>query len=141
MDYVATIVPETLRLFGPLEGGALAGSAARLIGMQYHAETAELLGLASASGAAPLVFAEYLARMGRAQGDDTVWEHHDDRVVVHQTTWRLVDEAGTPPPQAFDAWTELWRGAALAHDPRLALEIGARRDAGDVRWEWTLMRR
>ena len=138
MDYVATILPETVRLFGPVEGGRLAGSAARLIGMQYHAATSELLGVGAAEGGAPAVFAEYLARMGRAQGDDTTWDTRGDGVIIRQTTWRLMEEAGAQPTQVFDAWTELWRGAALAHDPRLVLELAGRRDAGDARWEWVL---
>jgi hypothetical protein len=137
MDYVATIVPEAIRLFGPLEGGHLAGGAARLIGMQYHAETA---GLLDVRGDAPEDFAEYMTRMGRGQGDDTTWERRDGAILVRQTTWRLMDEAGRVPGVVFDAWTELWRGAALAHDRRLVLEVRQRRDLGDPGYEWRLRR-
>ncbi|HVR29071.1 MAG TPA: hypothetical protein VMS86_05995, partial [Thermoanaerobaculia bacterium] len=28
-----------------------------------------------------------------------------------------------PPPEVFDAWAELWRGLAMAHDRRLRLEV------------------
>jgi hypothetical protein len=86
----------------------------------------------------PAAFAEYLARAGRAQGDDTMWEHRDGAVLVRQTSWRLMDEAGAQPPEVFDAWTELWRGAALARDARLALHTVRRRDAGDPCWEWRI---
>jgi hypothetical protein len=61
-------------------------------------------------------------------------------VLVRQTTWRLMDEAGRAPGAVFDAWTELWRGAALAHDRRLALEVRQRRDLGDPCYEWRLRR-
>jgi hypothetical protein len=135
MDYIATILPETARLFGAAEGGALAASAARLIGMQYGAASARLLGM-DADARDPGAFAEYLARAGRAQGDDTTWERRDGAALVRQTSWRLMDEAGGQPPEVFDAWPELWRGAALARDTRLALHTVRRRDAGDPCWEW-----
>jgi hypothetical protein len=139
MDFIATILPEIVRLFGAAEGGALAGSAARLIGMQYGAASAELLGVDARAGEAT-AFAEYLARMGRAQGDDTTWETRDGAVLIRQTSWHLMDETGGQLPQVFDAWTELWRGAALARDPRLVLDTVRRRDAGDPCWEWQIRR-
>ncbi len=139
MDYIATILPEIVRLLGPHEGGALAGSAARLIGMQYGAASAALVGV-DADAREPSAVAEYLTRLGRAQGDDTTWDRDADRVVVRQTSWRLMDEAGPQPPVVFDAWTELWRGAALARDPRLRLNVVRRRDAGDPCWEWAIRR-
>jgi hypothetical protein len=49
-----------------------------------------------------------------------------------------MDEAGPLAPAVFDAWTELWRGAALVHDPRASLEVTARRDRGDACYEWRL---
>ena len=137
MDYIATILPEVVRLFGTMEGGQLAAGAARLIGMQYYAETAEMLGLAPGSGTVD-VFAEYLVAMGRGQGDDTAWERRGGDVTVHQTTWHLMSDAGPVAPPVFDAWTELWRGAALAHDARLRVDVVARRDLGDERFEWRL---
>ena len=140
MDYIATILPEIIRLFGDAEGGALAASAARLIGMQHGAASAEFLGV-NPQDRSVSAFAEYLTRMGRAQGDDTTWNARDGGALVRQTSWRLMDEAGSPPPAVFDAWTELWRGAALARDPRLHLAIGRRRDAGDACWEWQIRQR
>jgi hypothetical protein len=136
MDYIATIVPEAVRLFGPLEGGQLAGAAARLTGMQYYAETAALLG--TRADGDPHAFAEYLVRMGRGQGDDTTSEAGAGSITIRQTMWRLMDETGPPAPAVFDAWTELWRGAALVHDPRASLEVTARRDRGDGCYEWRL---
>jgi hypothetical protein len=137
MDYAATIVVEAIRLFGPMEGGRLAGGAARLIGMQYYAETASLAG---ADGSGPEAFAEYLVRMGRGQGDDTTWERRGGDILIAQTTWRLMDETGPVAPAALDAWCELWRGAAAAHDRRLLLEVTARPDRGAPRLEWRLTR-
>ena len=108
--------------------------------MQYGAATSELLGV-DAQDRAPSACAEHLTRMGQAQGDDTSWHEHDGVAVVRQTSWRLMDGVGAQPPSVFDAWTELWRGAALARDPRLVLDVVRRRDAGDPCWEWHVRRR
>ena len=34
-------------------------------------------------------------------------------------------------PAVFDAWNELWVGAALAHDRFMRVEVTERRDRGD----------
>jgi hypothetical protein len=39
-------------------------------------------------------------------------------------------------PAVFDAWNELWVGAALAHDRFMRIEISERRDRGDAYWAW-----
>jgi hypothetical protein len=44
MEYITSIVPETVAALGPEEGGHLAGAAARLIGMHTFDEVASLLG-------------------------------------------------------------------------------------------------
>jgi len=36
----------------------------------------------------------------------------------------------------FDAWNELWLGAALAHDRFMRVEVIERRDRGDDHWAW-----
>ncbi len=46
MDYVRTILPVLAEVFGPAEARHLGGVTGRLIGMQYYAETASLLGVA-----------------------------------------------------------------------------------------------
>jgi hypothetical protein len=66
MDYVRTIVPVLAETFGPAEARHLGAVTGRLIGMQYHAETAERLGIAGRSAED---FAELLRRMGEAQDD------------------------------------------------------------------------
>ena len=92
-------------------------------------------------------FAAFLARLGRAQGDDTVatpgsdgaWPH--GAWTVRQTSWRLMAEREALAPAVFDAWNELWIGAALAHDRWLRVELVGRRDMGDAAWEWRITRR
>jgi hypothetical protein len=44
IEYITSIVPETIATLGPEEGGHLAGAAARLIGMHTFDEFASLLG-------------------------------------------------------------------------------------------------
>jgi hypothetical protein len=36
----------------------------------------------------------------------------------------------------FDAWNELWVGAALAHDRFMRIEVTERRDRGEAYWRW-----
>jgi hypothetical protein len=137
MEYVTSIVPEAITALGPGEGGRLAGTAARLIGMHYLDETAALLG---GIDAGPEGFARYMVRMARAQGDDATTQPDGDAWIVRQTTWQLMRERTTLPREAFDAWNELWVGAALAHDRRLFVDVIARRDRGDPAWEWRIGR-
>jgi len=138
MEYVTSIVPEVIAVLGPGQGGSIAAIAARQIGMQMFDDTAALLG-----GVAPGAngFAAYLVRLARAQGDDAALRGGDDACTVQQTTWRLMEERDDLPPAVFDAWNELWVGAALAHDRWLRLEVTSRRDRGDPVWEWRVARR
>jgi len=138
MDYITSIVPEVIAVLGPGEGGVIAAIAARQIGMQMFEATAALLG-GAAPGAAG--FAAYLVRLARAQGDDAVLAGDGEACTIEQTTWRLMDERGDLPTAVFDAWTELWVGAALAHDRWLQLNVTLRRDRGDPVWQWRVARR
>ena len=133
MEYVRSILPELVAAFGPAEARHLGGVTGRLIGMQYYAETAGLLG-AVAPGAAG--FADYLQRMGEAQGDRVGWDRDGDDVVVRQATWRLLDGLEPQAPAVFDAWNALWEGALSVHDRHLDLVVSRRPDAGDGRIEW-----
>jgi hypothetical protein len=36
----------------------------------------------------------------------------------------------------FDAWNQLWVGAALAHDRFMRVEVTERCDRGDPCWRW-----
>jgi hypothetical protein len=52
-----------------------------------------------------------------------------------------MEERDDLAPPVFDAWNELWVGAALAHDRWLHLEVTRRSDRGDPVWEWRITRR
>ena len=135
MTYVRTILEQLVATFGPADARYLGGTAARLIGMQYYARTAELLGVARGGRER---FAEYLVALGRAQGDDTMAVLAADEIAVRQSSWRLMGTAPGLSGAVFDAWNELWVGALSVHDRRVRLEVRGRRDAGDGAFEWRL---
>jgi hypothetical protein len=138
MEYVTSIVPETVATLGPAEGGYLARTAARLTGMHSFDAMAKRLG-----GAAPGAqgFGEFLLRIARAQGDDAELNGAGHEWTLRQSTWRLMRERPNLSPAVFDAWNELWVGAALAHDRWLTLDVTQRRDRGAPVWEWRITRR
>lgn len=69
MEYITSIIPETVAVLGPDEGGHLAAAAARLVGMHTYDEVAALLGGVDPGAAG---FAAAFARLATGQGDDAV---------------------------------------------------------------------
>ena len=135
MNYVRTILPVLAETFGEAEARHLGGVTGRLIGMQYHAVTAALLGVEPGG---TLGFARYLAAIAQAQDDRVEWSREGDEVVVRQHSWRLMRGVFPLPPSVFDAWNALWEGALSIHDRRLGLLVTRRLDRGDPRIEWRL---
>jgi hypothetical protein len=133
MDYITSILPETIAVLGPEEGGHLAGAAARLVGMQTFDEVAALLG---GVGPGASGFAASFARLARGQGDNAELRLESTASTVRQTSWRLMAEREPLSPAVFDGWNELWIGAALAHDRFMRVEVTERRDRGDACWCW-----
>jgi hypothetical protein len=128
MEYVRTALPVVLALLGPEDTRALLGHAARLIGMQYHDETARLLEI---EGRGPEPFARYLAALAEAQGEAVEVTGGSGVASVRLRDWRLVRGLEPLDAAAFEAWSELWRGALAAHDRSLRLDA-AREAGGDV---------
>ena len=135
MEYITSIVPEAIAVLGPAEGGHLAGIAARLTGMHTFdfrggnagrrgAGRRRIRGMPGAPG----------ARAGRRCGR----ERGRRDWTVRQTGWRLMQERRDLSPAVFDAWNELWVGAALAHDRGIRLDVVQRRDRGDPVWAWRI---
>ena len=133
MEYITSIVPETVAVLGPEEGGHLAGAAARLIGMHTFDEVDLLLGGVERGAVG---FAKAFARLAVGQGDDAELDVEGDVASVQQTSWRLMLAREELSPAVFDAWNELWVGAALAHDRFMRIEVTKRRDCGDPVWRW-----
>jgi hypothetical protein len=134
MDYVRTILPVLAETFGDDVARDLGARTGLLIGMQYRAETAGLLGI---TGEGPEDFAEYLVRMGRAQDDRIEWSREGGDVVVRQHTWRLMQGVVSPAPAVFDSWNALWQGALSVHNRRLALEASRQVDG----FTWRVVQR
>ena len=124
---------ETIAVLGPEEGGHLAAAAARLVGMHAFDEVAQLLGGVEAGAQG---FARAFARLARGQDDDATLQIEGSDVTVRQTSWRLMAEREALSPAVFDAWNELWVGAALTHDRFMRIDVTQRRDRGDAHWCW-----
>jgi hypothetical protein len=74
--------------------------------------------------------------LARGQGDDAELQIDGTKTTVRQTSWRLMSERESLSPAVFNAWNELWIGAALAHDRFVRVEVTQRRDHGDPCWQW-----
>jgi hypothetical protein len=73
-----------------------------------------------ATEAGALGFAAAFGWLARAQGADAQLHIEGRQATVRQTSWRLMEQREALSPAAFDAWNELWVGAALAHDRFIA---------------------
>jgi hypothetical protein len=125
-EYVRSMLPTMLELFGAGEASKLVGRTARLIGLQYYDEVARLL---EVQGADAREFAVLLARLAAAQGEDVEIDRND--AVVRQRGWRLMSGiAGTDI--MFEAWNALWQGALAVHNRRLKLTT--ERVADSIDW-------
>ncbi len=131
MEYVRNILPEMVALFGPDEAQNLGRATAKLIGMHYYHETAELLGIQDNS---PESFAQFMALFGQSEGGNTT----ADGSRVSQAAWRLMRDLPDGHEACFDTWNGLWEGALAAHNRRLRLRVTARADQGDPHWEWQI---
>ena len=128
MEYVRSMLPSMLELFGVDDASELVGRAARLIGLQFYDEIASLM---TKAGNTAQDFAVLLAAIAAAQGEDVELIQDDASWLVMQKGWRLMDgiEAGDV---MFGAWNALWQGALAVHNRDLALNT-ERRD-GTICW-------
>ncbi len=133
MEYVRTMLPVMVEVFGPEDAAHLGRRTGRLIGMQYYDETAGLLAIRDSSLDA---FAGLMAKMAEAQGDQITWEPQGDALVIRQIGWRLMQGLEPLPMAIFDAWNGLWEGLLAVHNRHLFLEVMRRTDVGDSHIEW-----
>jgi hypothetical protein len=118
MEYVRSFLPVTQELFGIGEAEQLVAKTARLIGLQFHEETAAMLGVAGDSAED---FARYLQALLSAQGETAA----RDSATVMQSGWKLLSGIViSDGDAAFRAWNALWEGALAAHNRDLRLETG-----------------
>ncbi len=136
VEYLRTMLPTLQELLGPDDAQTELGRVARLVGLQFHEETARDMDLPTdverGDAESARDFARWLGNILRAQGEDV--EVADGEVRLHG--WRAVRELKLADPlKAFDAWNELWLGAAAAHDR--FLKVQTTRALGDKGWAVT----
>lgn len=129
MEYVRSMLPTMLELFGEAQTLNLLGRTARLIGLQFYEETAVMLGITGESADA---FARWLAALARAQGEQVEMGREGRDAVVRQQGWRLMDAIAPSNGAAFRAWNALWEGALAAHNR--ALRLVTARDGAGIVW-------
>lgn len=126
LDYVRNGLCELAGVVGGAECRELGGLAARLIGMQYFAETAETVGVPDGG----LTDAgDYLERMFAGMGDEVVREQTGNDLKITQRGLRAVRGlAGAERALVLECWAQLWQGACSAQGELKRLDW---KDAGD----------
>ena len=138
VEYVRTMLPTLQELLGAEAAQQELGRVARLVGLQFHEETAREMDLPTDVERGDLQsardFARWLAAVLAAEGEEVETTEAGDAIVVRANGWRIARELPlTDPLRAFDAWNELWLGAAAACDR--FLRVQTTRSLGARGWE------
>jgi hypothetical protein len=133
VEYLRTMLPTLQEQLGAGDAHKELGRVARLVGLQFHEETAREMDLPTDVERGDLQsardFARWLSSVLAAQGEAVEIRGQD----VVMNGWRAVRELKLADPlKAFDAWNELWLGAAAAHDR--FLEVQTTRSLGERGW-------
>ena len=133
LEYLRTMLPTLQEQLGADDAQKEPGRVARLAGLQFHEETARDRDLPTdverGDAESARDFARWLGAVLRAQGEEI--EIADGE--VRMQGWRAVRELRLADPlKAFDAWNELWLGAAAAHDR--FLNVQTPRSLGERGW-------
>lgn len=130
LDYVRNGLCALAAVVGDDEARALGGLAARLIGLQYYAATAAMVG---ASDGDLDDAASYLCRMFSGMGDAATCERGDDGPVVRHGGLRaLRGLEGAERALVLHCWAELWRGALASQ--RVVKRLELRTEGSDLLW-------
>ena len=137
LEYLRTMLPTLEDLLGPTEAGRELGRVARLVGLQFHEETARELDLPTdverGDRQSARDFARWLAALLTASGEQVETQETADAVIVRQAGWRAAQGLALADPlAAFDAWSQLWLGAAAAHDRFLTVQAERSVDDGGI---------
>jgi hypothetical protein len=143
VEYLRTMLPALQEQLGPADAGVELGRVARLIGLQFHEETARDLDLPTdverGDLASARTFARWLSMILRAEGEEIEVVEGEGGVSVRQSGWRAMQGIALPDPlAAFDAWNGLWLGAAAAHDRFLTIDTIRSVDEHGWRIAWNL---
>jgi hypothetical protein len=132
MDYIRTVLPELIALFGAAEARFLGGRSAYLTGLQHADELKAMLGVTGDDAAG---FAELFCRLAAAQGDDATASAEGNGVTIRQKGWHLMDDAAPGGDDRFAIWNALWEGCLAAHDRRLRWAVQAPGADGARHWQ------
>ena len=134
LNYIRNGLSELVQTMDAEEALGLAKRAARLIGLQYFQETADLIGARDGDLQA---CADYLATMFRGMGDEVVVTKTSTGIDLEHTGLRVI--RGLPEAEAqvvFECWAELWKGAVTSQ--RTMKELSVERAGTVARWSLTL---
>jgi len=119
MEYIRNGLCELAQVIGVEESRALGGLAARLIGLQYYAETARMLAV---SGETLTDAAHYLQRMFAGMGDAVVVDADGQQVRLQHSGLRVLrDLPAQEASLVMDCWSQLWVGTMSAQRQLKAL--------------------
>lgn len=136
LDYIRNGLVELANVIGEGSCLDLAGDAARLIGLQYYQETAEMI---SATDDDLDSATHYLATMFEGMGDQVSIQHSDSTIQLEQTGLRVIRGLQNEEAEiVFACWSELWRGAMSAQ--RQLKTLSVERVENSAKWDIALRR-
>ncbi len=130
LNYIRNGLSELVKVMDAAEAIELAERAARLIGLQYFPETAEMTGAVDGDLSDS---ADYLARMFAGMGDEVSVIKHSGGMDIEQRGLRVI--RGLPDEEAdvvFGCWAELWKGACRSQ--RVMKTLTVERQGSTARW-------
>ncbi|HET6470710.1 MAG TPA: hypothetical protein VFG38_02665, partial [Pseudomonadales bacterium] len=137
LEYVRNGLCELANVIGRDDARELGRLAARLIGLQYFAETAAMIGARDGDLADA---ARYLGRMFEGMGDAISIQDDGGRPVLRQRGCRVArglvaDERDL----VLDCWIEIWRGALASQ--RTIKTLDMRPDGDALSWHIAVLER
>jgi hypothetical protein len=132
LDYIRNGLCELAGVIGEAETTELGGLAARLIGMQYFPETAQLIGARDGDLDDA---AEYLSGMFAGMGDSVTVERRADELLLRHSGLRIVRGLEAEERKlVLDCWAQLWIGTLRSQRQLKSLS----REAGEAEVVWRL---
>jgi hypothetical protein len=127
LDYIRNGLCELKGVIGEAQTLELGGLAARLIGLQYFAETASMIGARDGNLADA---AEYLATLFAGMGDAVLVDSSGASVQLTHSDLRVVRGLqGAERELVLACWTELWRGTMASQQQLKSLDVKVAADA------------
>ncbi len=126
LDYIRNGLCELKGVIGEAQTLELGSLAARLIGLQYFAETASMIGARDGNLADA---AEYLATLFAGMGDAVLVDASVDSVQLTHSDLRVVRGLqGAERELVLACWTELWRGTMASQQQLKSLDVNVSTD-------------